>query len=403
MTAKAVVIQFIFTEDNRGRQVAVQHTMVPYLWRRHLGIVRALLAFSCVAVYILYPVPYGVLIAGIAAAYAVYAVVLLLRDTVESNLYPMSMLMLDSIFFLLCASHPSEQGVWLSTVAYFFVLALSALLYEWWHVCTVVATSIFFFAIFRPVPSSWLWPAVLLGGVLAVILALHQRSFQERLSAALKRSVISRSEAETARELERERIAADFHDGPLQSFISFQMRLEIIRKLFERDREAAVRELLQLQELGRAQVTELRAFVRNMQPADVTPSNLTSAVREAVEHFERDSGIAATLMCGDVSMLDESAASEFLQIVREALNNVRKHSKASQVSIIIEATEDGVDMIVEDDGSGFPFSGAYNLDELEILRLGPRSIKRRVRTLGGDLTVHSRPPEGATVRVHIPA
>jgi two-component system, NarL family, sensor histidine kinase DegS len=377
--------------------------MVPYLWRRHLGIVRALLAISCVAVYIIYPVPYGAAIAVIAGIYAAYAISTFVRDTIESNLYPVSMLMLDAVFFLLCALHPSEQGLWLSTVAYFFVLAFSALLYEWWHVCTVVAMSISFFAIFSPVPAIWLWPAVVMGGVLAVVLTLHKRSFQDRLSAALKRSVISRSEAETARELERERIAADFHDGPLQSFISFQMRLEIIRKLLERDRDAAMRELLQLQELGRAQVTELRAFVRNMQPADVTPSNLTSAIREAVEHFERDSGIAATLMCGDVSMLDEGAASEFLQIVREALNNVRKHSKASQVSIVIEAGEDGVDMIVEDDGSGFPFSGAYSLDELEILRLGPRSIKRRVRTLGGDLTIHSRPPEGATVRVHIPA
>jgi signal transduction histidine kinase len=383
--------------------VAVQHTMVPYLWRRHLGVIRAFLAIACVAVYIVNPVPYGAAIAIIAGIYAAYSIGTLVRDTVESNLYPVSMLMLDSIFFLLCALHPSEQGLWLSTVAYFFVLAFSALLYEWWHVCTVVAASIFFFAIFRPVPSIWLWPAVVLGGVLAIVLALHKRGFQERLSAALKRSVISRSEAETARELERERIAADFHDGPLQSFISFQMRLEIIRKLLERDGDSAMRELLQLQELGRAQVTELRAFVRNMQPADVTPSNLTSAIREAVEHFERDSGVSATLMCGDVSMLDDGAASEFLQIVREALNNVRKHSKASQVSIVIEAAEDGVDMMVEDDGSGFPFSGAYNLDELEVLRLGPRSIKRRVRTLGGDLTVNSRPPEGASVRVHIPA
>ena len=383
--------------------MAVQHTMVPYEWRRHLGIVRAVLAISCVALNVVYPASYGALIATVAASYAAYAIYTVVRDTVESNVYPVSTLVLDCGFFLLCVLHPSEQGAWLSTLAYFFLLALSALLYEWWHVCTIVAASTCFFAIVRPVASIWLWPAVVLGGALAVILALHKRSFQERLSAALKRSVISRSEAETARELERERIAADFHDGPLQSFISFQMRLEIIRKLFERDRDAGMRELLQLQDLGRAQVTELRAFVRNMQPADVTPSNLTSAIREAVEHFERDSGISATLICGDVATLDEGAASEFLQIVREALNNVRKHSKASRVSIIIEGTEDGVDMLVEDDGSGFPFSGAYNLDELEILRLGPRSIKRRVRTLGGDLTIHSRPPEGATVRVHIPA
>ena len=342
-----------------------------------------MLALLCVLTYVVYPVRYGILIASIAAMYAAYSVLTLLRDTVESNLYPASMLLLDSVFFLLCALHPTEQGLWLSTVAYFYVLSFSALLYEWWHVCAVVGSSAFFFAVFRPVPALWLWPAVVLGGVLAVVLALHKHSFQDRLSAALKRSVISRSEAETARESERQRIADDFHDGPLQSFISFQMRLEIIRKLLERDKDAAMRELIQLQDLGRAQVTELRAFVRGMQPADVSPSNLQSAIREAVEHFERDSGVAATLICGDVSVLEEGAASEFLQIVREALNNVRKHSKAAEVSIVIESSDDGVDMIVEDDGSGFPFSGSYSLDELEILRLGPRSIKRRVRTLGG--------------------
>jgi signal transduction histidine kinase len=377
--------------------------MVPYMWRRHLGIVRAVLGLLCVLVYTLIPVRYGGAIVAIVGLYTAYAVLHLMRDSIESNMYPISMLLLDGMFFLLCALHPTEQGMWLCMVAYFYVLTFSALLYEWWHVCSVVGVSIAFFAIFRPVPSMWLWPAVVLGGVLAVILALHKHTFQDRLSAALKRSVISRSEAETARESERQRIAADFHDGPLQSFISFQMRLEIIRKLLERDKESAMREVLQLQELGRAQVTELRAFVRGMQPADVSPSNLQSAIREAVEHFERDSGISATLICGDPSILEEGAASEFLQIVREALNNVRKHSKASQVSIVIESGDEGVDMIVEDDGSGFPFSGAYSLDELEILRLGPRSIKRRVRTLGGDLTIQSRPLAGSVVRVHIPA
>ena len=383
--------------------MAVQHTMVPYLWRRHLGIVRSVLASLCVLLYIVVPVPGGTWISVIAAVYAAYSVLTLIRDTVESNVYPVSMLILDCVFFLLCALHPSKPGLWLSTVAYFYVVSFSALLYEWWHVCGVVGVSVAFFAIVRPEPTIWLWPAVVLGGVLAIVLALHKHSFQDRLTAALKRSVISRSEAETARESERQRIAADFHDGPLQSFISFQMRLEIIRKLLERDKEAAMRELVQLQDLGRAQVTELRAFVRGMQPADVSPNNLQSAIREAVEHFERDSGISATLICGDPSILEESAASEFLQIVREALNNVRKHSKASQVSIVIESNDEGVDMIVEDDGSGFPFSGAYSLDELEILRLGPRSIKRRVRTLGGDLTIQSRPLAGSVVRVHIPA
>jgi len=42
------------------------------------------------------------------------------------------------------------------------------------------------------------------------------------------------------------------------------------------------------------------------------------------------------------------------------------------------------------------------LDELELLRLGPRSIKRRIRTLGGDLTLESRPTHGAGLKIRIP-
>src|SRR4051795_12042051 len=137
--------------------------MVPYMWRRHLGLLRALLAFLCVALYIAIPVAHGTTIAIIAAGYAAYSVLTIVRDSVESNLYPLSMLLLDAIFFLLCALHPSEQGLWLSTVAYFYVLSFSALLYEWWHVSAVVVVSTFFFAAFRPTPTVWLWPTVILG------------------------------------------------------------------------------------------------------------------------------------------------------------------------------------------------------------------------------------------------
>jgi signal transduction histidine kinase len=376
--------------------------MVPYMWRRHLGLLRALLGVFCVVTYIVAPIPYGTIIALVAGVYTLYSIFLLLRDSIESTVYLNTTLYLDLVFFLICVMHPSQQGLWLSTVCYFYLLSVSTLLYSWPQVVLVVTSAVGLFLLLRPSPAYVLWPAVFVAGILAILLAIQKKSMSERLSAALKRSVISRSEAEIARENERQRIAADFHDGPLQSFISFQMRLEIIRKLLSRDPAAAMRELVQLQDLGRSQVTELRSFVRNMQPADVTPANLGAAVREAVEHFERDSGIAAELMCGDLSRVDETVAAELLQIVREALNNIRKHSKASRVSIMIEIADNSLEVNIEDDGCGFPFSGGYTLDELEMLRLGPRSIKRRVRTLGGDLVLDSRPTAGVNLKIDIP-
>lgn len=377
--------------------------MVPYLWRRHLGLVRAILAVICVLVYVLYPVPNGFLIALVTGLYGIYGAVVMVRNNIESTVYPIPILALDVLFFFMCAMHPSQQGLWLSTIAYFYLLCVASLLYSYVTTSALVLVCLSFFLIVKPVPAYALWPAILLGGVLAIVLAIQKRAMQERLSAALKRSVISRSEAETAREYERQRIAADFHDGPLQSFISFQMRLEIIRKLFTRDTDAAMRELLQLQELGKSQVTDLRSFLRNMQPVEADTAGLTASIRHAVEMFERDSGISATLVCGDLPEPEEpDMGAEIIQIIREALNNVRKHSKASRVTLVIDSLEASIDISVEDDGSGFPFSGAYSLDELEMLRLGPRSIKRRIRTLGGDLMLESRPSQGAELRIRIP-
>jgi signal transduction histidine kinase len=384
--------------------VAFLYTAVPYTWRRAVSIARALLAAAGLLLVLTLPVEHRALMAAAVSVYVGWSLYLMLNDPAETNVYPAGYLLFDAAFFAVASLLPGSAGAWFTTAAWMNLLAFATLLYTWRHVAAVAVTGLPVLLLNRASGFMLAFgPVFVACGGLAVILSIHRQQLQERLSAALKRSVISRSEAEMAREQERQRIAADFHDGPLQSFISFQMRLEIIRKLMTRDPEAAMSELVQLQDLGRSQVTELRAFVRSMQPTQVTPANVSYAIREAVEHFERDSGVTAQLYCGNLEDLDELVAAEILQIVREALNNVRKHSRASRASIIIEPASKQVEIAVEDDGSGFPFSGTYTLDELELLRLGPKSIQRRVRTLGGDLTLDSRPTAGATLKIRIPA
>ena len=182
------------------------------------------------------------------------------------------------------------------------------------------------------------------------------------LSRAARQSVLFRYEGQRAREEERQRIAADFHDGPLQSFISFQMRLEILRKMLSRDAAAAMDELKQLQELCRAQVSELRAFVRSMRPADVDGAGLGASMAGMVDQFPESTGVAASFVSGDyIEPTETEIALEVLQIVREALNNVQKHSKATRVAVSVSRKGDCLEISIDDNGSGFPFSGTYTL------------------------------------------
>jgi signal transduction histidine kinase len=249
--------------------------------------------------------------------------------------------------------------------------------------------------------AEMLRPAFIAAGILGSVLAIQREYLEERLSNSSRQTVLYRYDAEKARESERQRIAADFHDGPLQSFISFQMRLEIIRKLLTRDLTAATEELLQLQDLCKSQVNELRAFVRSMRPVDVEGS-LNATLRRVVEQFQKDSGIPATFVSAEFLEPSEPEISlELLQIVREALYNVQKHSSATRVAVSIAKSDTVLEILVEDNGNGFPFSGRYTLDELELLRLGPMSIKRRVRTLGGDMVLDSKPGQGAGLKIRL--
>lgn len=246
-------------------------------------------------------------------------------------------------------------------------------------------------------------PLLLLLGMFGMVTSLQKQSLLERLSSASRQALHYRLEAQRAREAERERIAADFHDGPLQSFISVQMRLEILRKMLAKKFEMGMEELANLQDVVKRQVAEVRTFVRSMRPVEVEGAGLAAALRQTVGFFQKDSGMIATFKAGADAMHDDLEASlDIVQIVREALNNVRKHSSASRVAVSLDRENGLLALEVEDDGTGFPFAGEFSLEEMELLRMGPESIKRRVRSLNGDLKVVSRPGLGSTLHIRLP-
>jgi signal transduction histidine kinase len=202
---------------------------------------------------------------------------------------------------------------------------------------------------------------------------------------------------------ERVRVAQDFHDGPLQSVISFQMRVHTIGKLFDRDPATAREELDQLQELARRQVTEMRTFVNSMRPVEVDTSSLTAAARRLVDDFQKESGVSVTFMSSEEPVTAPGKIGvDILQLIREALTNIHKHAQATHVQFSLEKNEDHLLISVNDNGRGFRFGGRYTLQELEALRLGPNSIKQRMRALGGDVVLESRPGQGASLMLRIP-
>jgi len=140
-----------------------------------------------------------------------------------------------------------------------------------------------------------------------------------------------------------------------------------------------------------------------MRPVDVDGANLVAAARRASESFQKESGIPVTFLGTATAVgLPEGVSGDVLQMLREALHNVQKHAGATRVAVAVEKTERGLEISIDDNGHGFPFAGSYSLEELELLRLGPASLKRRARSLNADLLLESRPGRGAGLKFRVP-
>src|SRR6202171_443259 len=267
--------------------------MLPYTWRRLLTMVRILLGLSGLTLQLISS-SFGITDTVILfAAYTAYACVALFWRGLEDSGYPTLALLLDLVFFVLSTTSSVTYSYWVSAVFFAFVLLAAVILHDWWKPPLLGAASVAFLYAAQTQQMGALMPALIASTLVASVLAIEREYLDERLSTASRQTVLYRYDAERAREAERQRIAADFHDGPLQSFISFHMRLELIRKLLLRDKNAATEELTQLQEICKTQVNDLRAFVRSMRPIDVGGS-LNATLRRVVEQFQKDSGIAAT-------------------------------------------------------------------------------------------------------------
>jgi signal transduction histidine kinase len=372
-------------------------------WPRYIGWARVLLAAIAPVVARLL-LPYGVspIFYGVMALYAAYAVVVALRDKGQTGTLGLLALFADTVFFLIMASYGAERMLWLASGFYLFLLTEALAFYSTLEVAVIVAVCALF-CVVLPYGALVLERTVLVAGLVATGFAFskHRQKLEiDRLSHQL---AIAEKVAEKAGEEERVRIASDFHDGPLQSFISLQMRLEILRKLMERDLNAGMTDLKQLQALAQTQVRDLRTFLHSMRPVDVDGANLVATARRAAESFQKESGIPVTFLGSNSPVgLPQEQTLEVLQMLREALHNVQKHAGATRVAVAMEKTDRGLEISVDDNGHGFGFAGAYSLDELELLRLGPASLKRRARSLNAELLLESRPGRGSGVKFRIP-
>jgi two-component system nitrate/nitrite sensor histidine kinase NarX len=220
-------------------------------------------------------------------------------------------------------------------------------------------------------------------------------SIGHHLSIAIERS---RSDEETHQHLindERIRIAHELHDSLAQSLASLRYQVRVLDEtLHQGDESTTWQQLERIENSLDEANTELRELIANFR-APVSKRSLTGAIEQMVSQFRNETRIKAYFQkewTGDT--LPKETEVQILRIIQESLWNIRKHSQAKTVRIMLRHGYNGkYHILIEDDGIGISTQADGSPGE----HVGMAIMRERAERIGGELLVESEPGEGTRV------
>ena len=219
-------------------------------------------------------------------------------------------------------------------------------------------------------------------------MVIERRQLDDRMRALTERT-------EGIREDERTRIAREIHDELGQALTVLKMDIAWVARRVE----SGVLET-KLAEMSRATdevIGAVRRISADLRPGILDDLGLEAAIEWLLEDFGKRTGIAVVFesRIGD-PRLDRTVATTAFRICQEALTNVTRHAKATQVQIGLRIKAGQLELEIADDGVGVPERAATNGS------LGLLGMRERARRLGGECDVRRRAPTGTTVTVQLP-
>lgn len=207
-----------------------------------------------------------------------------------------------------------------------------------------------------------------------------------------------------ALEDERKRIARDIHDGPAQNLANVVLRLDFVKKMFEKNQPQAMGELNILKDIVRDSLQDVRRFIFNLRPMSIDDLGLIPTLRRYIQDFLLRSGIEVDfVILGDEKRLPSALEISLFRIAQEALSNIMKHSKAKNVRVAVDIEDKFIMLNVKDNGKGFNLNEKENeVQKNKYESLGLVSMKERTELLGGSFSIKSTPGKGTSIIVKIP-
>lgn len=218
----------------------------------------------------------------------------------------------------------------------------------------------------------------------------------ERIAAAADMEVQRR--LLTQREVERQVIARELHDGPIQTLASTTFHLQLIKESFP---DPGLAE--SINEIGvniRQTIRELREMLNDLRPPALMHFGLSKVIQMYNADFkERHPELEITVEIDDKGLrLPDQTGLALFRIYQEGLNNIVRHSGADRVRVAFTLQDNQFHLELRDNGRGFSTANDLSLLTSEG-RFGLAGMKERAEAVGGELVVTSAPGAGTVIQV----
>lgn len=247
----------------------------------------------------------------------------------------------------------------------------------------------------------WTWQrAAMLIGLLVVVLAgtllrlrfLHRR-FERQQTARL---AFSRGMLES-QESERRRIAASLHDSLGQELLVIRNQAHFALQASSDD-PALRRRLEEISETTLQAINEVREITRNLRPYQLDRLGLSQSIRALARKVSENSSIEFACHVDEVDdLFDDESEIHLYRIVQEALNNVLKHSGATEAAVVVKKVPGSLSISIRDNGRGLSAPATAGSSGF-----GLSGIKERAEIMGGAARLDSSPGQGVNLLVLLP-
>jgi two-component system sensor histidine kinase UhpB len=202
---------------------------------------------------------------------------------------------------------------------------------------------------------------------------------------------------EKVKEQERTRISREIHDDLGGNLTAIKMALALLTRRLPTEDESLVEKADYVDSLVDRTIESVHRISGDLRPS-ILDFGLVAAIKWQINEFEKQVGIACEFTSNKKEIdLPPDQATALFRIFQEALTNISKHAKATQVAIKLARTNRNVRLEISDNGKGLG-----NKDRAKPKSFGIRGMIERASALGGNLSVTTKPEGGCLVAIKIP-